>query len=93
VASIVHLPIILAVHRALKYPKWMALVGAALSPFPMVTIYALSGRSHFFFGVRPADFIVIVAPYILAGAAMGWSLAGGSGKSQNHAELVVLRLE
>ena len=78
VAALVHLPIVLAVRRALNGPRSLAVVGAVVSPLPMFALFSLGQGSSFLARLSPAVFIMVVTPYILAGAAMGWSLAGRS---------------
>ena len=82
VAALVHVPIILIARRTFGRPRSLALVGAMVFPFPMFTLFLLGGGWRaavgFSAAVNPAVFLVTVLPYVLGGAAIGWSLAARS---------------
>ncbi|MCX6543270.1 MAG: hypothetical protein NTV05_02525 [Acidobacteria bacterium] len=88
VAGVVHLPILLAARRGIKRRRWLALLGAALSPAPMAGLFLFfaDGRLWNYWLSSPVMLLQAALPFAAAGAVLGWLLA----KQQPKPECVAL---
>jgi hypothetical protein len=82
VAFVIYLPTLSAVRRVV--PKWnqqrpLTLIGATLFPIPFFAWAYLTGRfaqTASYYLSHPASAVLAAIPYVLAGAILGWLLAG-----------------
>lgn len=88
VSIVVYLPLLLSVKRLIKVRPALALVGAMLFPIPLLVLPWLQGRfgSMWTYWIQnPSIFLWGSLPYVVAGAMLGWLLAGSSRRAMRQA--------
>lgn len=79
VSAAVYLPLLLGVKRVIHMRPALALVGAMLFPIPLLTFPLLQGRlasMWTYWAQNPSILLWGSLPYVVAGAMLGWLLAG-----------------